>query len=145
MFDPGSNWARTYCFSFPDIDHFEFESVPDAATKQAYRDMIVEVICTRRNKNRNRYVPYCAAIHDLTDPDNIKSLDKVMSDYSVAEILRRYYLNEDNNEMDCYRRLVDDRPEHEHGFFTRNLNTGRYCDVAVRQFGFPNDVLETEN
>jgi hypothetical protein len=102
------------------------------------RDDFAGFLAVKANKSENNsYTDWNEAKDDLTKKP-FRSLDHVLVDESVADILLNYYLPEgiDHSEVYAYMQLngMD-------SFFTRNKKTGKYSKFAIERFSFPAEAL----
>ena len=75
--------------------------------------------------------------HSLTNFSNPKSLDTVITDYSVGIVLETYILPNGTANMEAYNYLKQNVETH---FYSCKQN-GCFSDFAQNQFAYPSDLV----
>ena len=80
--------------------------------------------------------------HSLTKVDNYPSLDKVLVDESVHDIISNYFLEEDevDDTEKIYGILKSKGEDFLAGFYTRRESDNRYSEYTVEKLGYPDDT-----
>ncbi|KAG7353586.1 hypothetical protein IV203_002941 [Nitzschia inconspicua] len=82
------------------------------------------------------YLPY-QKTRDLIVTDPCTPSDHILTDHSINTIISAMWEGPD------YTKFYNDIGEEEASFFFSRHQNGRYSDMAVKEFGFPNDTTLT--
>ncbi|KAG7345242.1 hypothetical protein IV203_032773 [Nitzschia inconspicua] len=103
-------------------------------------------ICMEADKSPSRqkafngmtknYLPY-QKTRDLIVTDPCTPADHILTDHSINTIISAMWEGPD------YTKFYNDIGEEEASFFFSRHQNGRYSDMAVKEFGFPNDTILT--
>lgn len=92
---------------------------------------------TIKNKKLSSLFKRFEPSDNLTDFNNLKSLDELITDNSIYWVLRHYILPDDIEDSKVYEYL------HERGmefFYSRNKRSGSFNQYPIQKLGYPDNV-----
>ena len=139
---PGVSYNQTCVIAQPNESECGDDGLPNITTEENFSNFIVKTLCDGTDKTpEENYVPWSPK-HSLTKVDNYPSLDKVLVDESVHDIISNYFLEEDEvDDNEKIYSILKSKGEHFlAGFYTRRESDNRYSEYAVEKLGYPDDT-----
>jgi hypothetical protein len=136
----GSSFEYSECaaVAYPNPDYYAIEGVFDIKSEEKARNDFVQVLCEKEGKIASNSFTDWNHHDSRTKLGEYRSLDKILTDESVAHFLQVHFLPEDISYTNVYNYM---QKEDLKNFFSRRESDGRYNKFPVEYFGFPNDTL----
>ena len=135
-----SHYNRTAYCAMPAEKYYETNG--DFNEEKIVKQMIASY-CELQGKNKKPdevFTPWNKDADSSTEQPN-RYLDHVLTDSSVVEVLKSYFIPKKVPKNEFYNFMVGNKID---GFFSRNKN-GKYSSYAIQECGFPDDSDEGDN
>ena len=133
--------SRVGILAYPSKDNFQDQiNENEFYLEEMFKEEVSNILKQHHSKQqKGSKFPSSISIKwkSLSTKNKYRSLDQILTDESVAQVIYAYFVTNANDSHTIYQKLQD--CDVQDSFYSKHAHTRKYCKIAVDDFGFPEE------